>query len=91
MNYETVLILDALLPDATLEAEVNKTVEFIKQKGQFNNVNRWCKRRMAYSIRKKTHGDYTVINFIGNGKLIDEMEQGFRFNENVVRYLTVKL
>jgi len=90
MNYETVLVLDALLSDAVLEAEVNKATEFIKQKGQLLNVNRWGKRRLSYNIRKKTHGDYTVFNYSGSGKLIDEMEQGFRFNENVLRYLTVR-
>jgi small subunit ribosomal protein S6 len=91
MNYETVLILDAHLSDAALEAEVNKTAEFIKQKGQLLNTNRWGKRRLAYNIKKKSHGDYTVFSYGGSGKLIDEMEQGFRFNENVLRYLTVRL
>ena len=91
MNYETVLILDAVQPDNVLEAEVNKTVEFIKQKGQFQNANRWGKRRLAYPIKKKSHGDYTILTYSGDGKLISEMEQGFRFNENVLRYLTVRL
>ena len=91
MNYETVLILDALLPDAAIEAEVNKATEFIKQKGQLGNVNRWGKKRLAYPVKKKTHGDYTIFNYIGDGKMIDEMEQGFRFDENVLRYLTVRL
>lgn len=91
MNYETVLILDAQLPDNVLEGEVNKTTEFIKQKGQLLNANRWGKKRLAYSISKKSHGDYTVFSYSGDGKLIDEMEQGFRFNENVLRYLTVRI
>jgi small subunit ribosomal protein S6 len=88
--YETVLIVDALLTDAAIEAELNKAAEIIKKHGELQNTTRIGKRRLAYPIKKKTHGDYTLFTFLGNGKLINEMEQGFRFSENVLRYLTVR-
>lgn len=91
MNYETVLILDALQADNVLEAEVNKAVELIKKTAQVLNVNRWGKRKLAYTIKKKSHGDYTVISFTGDGKAVSEMDQVFRINENVLRHLTVRV
>lgn len=89
--YETVVIVDALLNDAAIEAEINKAAEHIKKNGELQNLNRVGKRRLAYPIKKKTHGDYTVFTFTGNGKLVDDMEQAFRFSEAVLRYLTVRL
>ena len=88
--YETVLIVDALLTDAAIEAEINKAADHIKKNGELQNITRIGKRRLAYPIKKKTHGDYTLLTFIGNGKLIDAMEQNFRFSEGVLRYLTVR-
>jgi small subunit ribosomal protein S6 len=90
-NYETGIVLDALQTDAVLEAEVNKTAEFIKASGDLQNTNRWGKRKLAYSIKSKTHGDYTVFNWSGDGKSITPMEKAFSINENVLRFLTVKL
>ncbi len=90
-NYETVLILDALKTDAELEAEVNKVAEFIKTEGDLQNTNRLGKRRLAYVIKKKTHGDYTVFNWSGTGKTITPMEKALEVNESVLRYLTVKV
>ncbi|MFH0921213.1 MAG: 30S ribosomal protein S6 [Fibrobacterota bacterium] len=88
--YETVLIVDALLTDAAIEAELNKATELIKKNGELQNISRIGKRRLAYPIKKKTHGDYSLITFTGNGKLVDEMEQVFRFSDGVLRYLTVR-
>jgi len=83
--------LDALQTDAVLEAEVNKTAEFIKSTGDLQNSNRWGKRRLAYPIKAKTHGDYTIFNWSGDGKSITPMEKAFSVNDNVLRYLTIRL
>lgn len=90
MEYETVLVVDGLLEDGSIETEITKTEELIKSKGELKNTTRLGKRRLAYIIKKKTHGYYAVFNYRGNGKLVDEMEQGFRYNERVLRYLTIK-
>ena len=90
MEYETVLLIDGLLEDSNIESEIVKTEELIKSKGELKNVTRLGKRRLAYAIKKKSHGYYAVFNYTGNGKLVDEMEQGFRYNERVLRYLTIR-
>lgn len=90
-SYETVLVIDGLQTDATLEAEVNKTTEAIKAAGEVQNVNRWGKRKLAYPIKGKNHGDYTVFSWTGDGKNITGLERDFGINDNVLRYLTVRV
>ncbi|MBL8027264.1 MAG: 30S ribosomal protein S6 [Fibrobacteres bacterium] len=90
-NYETFIVLDALQTDAVLEAEVNKTAEFIKAAGDLQNVNRWGKRKLAYPIKSKSHGDYTLFSWSSDGKAITPMEKAFSQNENVLRFMTVKV
>lgn len=90
MEYETVLVVNGTLDDTTIEAEINKAESFIKSRGEIKGADRWGKRRLAYSIRKKTHGYYTLFTYTGDGALVRDMERDFRMNENVLRYLTVK-
>ena len=90
MDYETVLIIDGLLDESVIESEIKKVEKFIKKNGKLKNVDKAGKKRLAYPIKKKSHGYYTIFTFDGDGRLIQEMEHGFRYNENVLRYLTVR-
>ena len=91
MNYETVLIVDGLLDEGVIDAEIEKVEKKIGSAGVLKNTEKMGKRKLAYPIKKRTHGYYTVLTFEGNGRLIADMEQDFRYNENVLRYLTVRL
>jgi len=35
-------------------------------------------------------GIYVQMNFEGNGELVNLLEKSMRFNDNIVRYLTIK-
>jgi small subunit ribosomal protein S6 len=91
LNYETVVVIDGLLDEGAIESEIQKVEKFIKKGGGLQDTDKWGKRKLAYPIKRKTHGYYTRFLFEGDGKLISEMERGFRYNESVLRYLTVKL
>jgi len=90
LDYETVLIVDGMLDDPTIEAQIAKAEEFIRSKGELKNTTRLGKRRMAYTIKKKNYGYYVVFTYRGDGKLVSDMEQIFRYDEQVVRYLTTR-
>ncbi|OGJ88578.1 MAG: 30S ribosomal protein S6 [Candidatus Raymondbacteria bacterium RifOxyA12_full_50_37] len=91
MNYETVLIIDGSLDEAVKDGEIGKVTALIGKSGEVKNINKWGKRRLAYPIKKKTHGDYTIITYTGDNTLVREIESGLRINENALRYLTVRL
>jgi small subunit ribosomal protein S6 len=91
LNYETVLIVDALLDDAVRNDEFEKVTSLIRQRGELTHVAKWGKRKLAYPIRAKWHGDYAVFSFQGDGALVKELEQGLLLNEKVLRFLTVRM
>lgn len=59
--------------------------------GQVIAVEDWGRRRLAYPINKETRGYYTYLLYTGNNSLVAELERNLRINENVVRFLSVKL
>ena len=88
--YETVFILDPSLDDHTIQKEIKKIEDLItKQKGRVIKTEKWGTRRLAYPIRKKLQGHYTLIYFEGDGDLPTELERSYKLNESCLRYLTV--
>ena len=51
----------------------------------------WGKRRLAYAIDYKTEGWYVLVTFKAPVELPRELERNLQINENVLRYLVVKL
>ncbi len=91
-RYETIFVVDASLPDEEVESTVKKFLQFIRDKGAkiIAHVD-WGVRKFAYPIRKKWHGHYHVVEFEGPASMIYELEQEYRRDERIMRFLTVKL
>ena len=51
----------------------------------------WGIRKLAYPIQKKTTGFYHLIQFEGEGTLVDKLETSYRRDEKVIRFLTFRL
>lgn len=92
IGYETTYILR---PDVTEDGQ--KTfLEKLKgiiaaYGGQVVAVEDWGKRRLAYPIQKESRGYYTYILFTGNNALVAELERNMRINEQVIRFLSIKI
>ena len=46
---------------------------------------------MAYPIQKKSTGFYQLIEFKAAPEVVDKLEVGYRRDERVIRFLTVKM
>ncbi len=89
-NYEIVMVLDAVLDDSTREAEVEKLKTAIQSAGELKEVEARGKRKLAYNINKKDHGDYYVVTFQAEPSKIEDITEVFKNNQNVLRHITVK-
>ena len=90
--YETTTIINASLDDAQIEAVIGRVQETItKNGGSITKLDKWGRKRLAYSINKKTNGFYVNIEFTGPGSLIGLLERSYQLDEMVLRYLTIKL
>lgn len=91
-NYETTIIVTPVLPEEEVKNTVNSYVDFLKKNGgEIVEIDTWGLRQLAYPIKKKTTGFYHVIEFVADSQLIDKLELSYRRDENILRFLTVKL
>lgn len=88
--YETTVIFDPGLEEARVNEEVDRVTQAIGQAGgEVIDVQRWGKRKLAYTIRKRRDGTYVHVKHKSPAPLIAEMDRRFRLNESVLRHLTV--
>ena len=57
--------------------------------GKVHRVEDWGRRQLAYMIQKLAKAHYLCLNIECSGEVLTELETGFRFNDAVLRHLTV--
>ena len=57
--------------------------------GKVVRVEDWGRRQLAYMIQKLAKAHYICINIECSKETLVELETGFRFNDAVLRHLTV--
>jgi small subunit ribosomal protein S6 len=57
--------------------------------GQVHRVEDWGRRQLAYMIQKLAKAHYLCLNIECSKEVLAELETGFRFNDAVLRHLTV--
>ena len=92
-RYEMIYIIDADLEEAARKELIEKVSALITNNGgEIEKVDEtWGKRRLAYAIDYKTEGWYVLVTFKAPVELPRELERNLQINENVLRYLVIKL
>ena len=90
-KYETIYILKPSITDDVNIALINEYKNLIRKNGGCNIVVQHRGRRhLSYNIMHYYDGIYVQVNYEGNGNLVKIVERSMQFNDNVIRYLTVK-
>ena len=88
-HYEIVLLIH---PDQS--EQVPAMLERIKTtvttaEGKVHQVEDWGRRQLAYQIQKLAKAHYVCLNVECSKECLAEIETGFKFNDAVLRHLTV--
>jgi len=90
-HYEIVFIVH---PDQSeqVPAMIERYKSIItSQGGQIHRLEDWGRRQLAYPIQKLHKAHYVLMNIECNGEVLSELEHGFKFNDAVLRHLTIKM
>ena len=91
-HYETVFIATPVLSDVQTKELFGKFQGVITEHGgQIVSSEDWGLRKLAYPIQKKTTGFYYLIEFEGEGDLVEKLETQYRRDERVIRFLTFRM
>jgi small subunit ribosomal protein S6 len=91
-QYEVVFIMTPVLSEEQMMDTVTKFKKILTDNGsEIVHENNWGLRKLAYPIQKKNTGFYYLVEFKGEGELINKLEVEFKRDERIMRFLTVKL
>lgn len=91
-KYESVIIIKPTLTEEETKDTINKYKEnFEKFSNQPVKVEDLGKKKLAYEIQGNKEGSYAVFTFYGKPEDISETERQYRIDDNVMKFMTVKM
>ena len=59
--------------------------------GKVGKVENWGLKTLTYRIKKNRKAYYTLMNIDAPSAAVEEMERQMRFNEDILRYITIRV
>jgi small subunit ribosomal protein S6 len=90
--YENLFIARQDISTAQVEALTDTFANLVaEQGGKVEKREYWGLRNLAYRIKKNRKGHYVLFNLDAPPAAVNELERNMRINEDVLRYLTVRV
>jgi small subunit ribosomal protein S6 len=90
-HYETLFILKPTLTEEEIKGNVEKIKDSLtSQNANILAIDNIGLRRLAYPVKKNERGIYYVLYYKAEGSIISEFERKLKFNEDVLKFLTIK-
>ena len=90
--YETVFIARQDISGTQVDALADSFTQLVaEQGGEIKKREYWGLRNLAYRMNKNRKGHYVLFNIEAPPPAIAELERTMRINEDVLRYLTLRV
>ncbi len=90
--YESTLIARPDISGQQVEGLSEQFQEIVRDKGgEVAKTEYWGLRSLTYKIKKNRKGHYLHMQIDAPAEAIAEMERNMRINEDVMRYLTIRV
>src|ERR1700756_351446 len=90
--YENVFIARQDISGAQVDALADTFTQLIADNGgEIKKREYWGLRNLAYRMRKNRKGHYVLLNLSAPSAAVAELERTMRINEDVIRYLTIRV
>jgi small subunit ribosomal protein S6 len=90
--YEHVLIARPDISPQQVDALIEDVIKTLgEQGGKVTKNEYWGLRNLSYRVNKNRKGHYCLLNIDAPAPAVHELERRARINEDVLRYLTVRV
>lgn len=90
--YECVMIARQDISNTQVEGLIETFSGVIaEQGGTVSKKEYWGLKNLSYRIKKNRKGHYTLLNIDAPSAAVKEMERTMSINEDVLRYLTIRV
>lgn len=92
-HYELVLVLKPTMSEEELNQKVESVKALIEQNGgSVDQLQRWGRKNLAYPIQRFNSGYYYLVEYTtANNQLPGILEYNLRIDEDIIRFLNIKV
>ena len=90
--YESVYIARSDISPSQVDALTEQMKKIVEENGgAVAKTEYWGVKTLAYRIKKNRKGHYTLMNLDAPAAALKELERNLRLNEDVVRYMSIRV
>ena len=90
--YEHVFLARQDLSQAQVDALAAQATEIVESNnGKVTKTETWGLKNLAYKIDRNRKAHFVMLNIDAPGTAVEELERQTRINEDVIRYMTIKV
>ncbi len=92
-KYEGLIIIDPRLEEEKIKKRIDELKKMIEERGKIENITDsepWGKRKLAYPINKSEEGYYVLIEFTGDGQLVEELKKHLIIGTDYMRFMFLR-
>ena len=90
--YEHVFLARQDLAQGQVDALAENATQIVEaREGKVTKVENWGLRSLAYKIAKNRKAHYVMLNIDAPAGVVAELERQTQINEDVIRYMTVRV
>ena len=94
-KYENAYILKGSLTEEQTKMKIEEITKYFDKVKIFENKETFNGyqglKKLAYTIRKETTGYYYITSFEGTDKQVTDIENNLRLNDNVLKFITIRI
>jgi small subunit ribosomal protein S6 len=91
-RYEHVFLARQDLSQSQVDALAAQATDIIeKNDGKVTKTETWGLKNLAYKIDRNRKAHFVMLNIDGPGSVVEELERQTRINEDVLRFLTIRV
>ncbi|MEO0689556.1 MAG: 30S ribosomal protein S6 [Pseudomonadota bacterium] len=90
--YEHIFLARQDLSQAQVDALAATATEIVEaNEGKVTKTETWGLKSLAYKIERNRKAHFVMLNIDGPGAVVAELERQTRINEDVIRYMTIRV
>ena len=90
--YEHVFLARQDLSQAQVDQLAATATEIVEaNEGKVTKTETWGLKNLAYKIDRNRKAHFVMLNIEGPGSVVSELERQTRINEDVIRYMTIRV
>jgi len=91
-QYEHIFLARQDLSQTQVDALAQAATKIVEDnKGKVSKTETWGLRTLAYKIQKNRKAHYVMLDIDAPGDVVAELERQTRMNEDVLRFLTIRV